>query len=486
MTAIVVAAVLAYIGASVLIGVYAHRRSQDSSEDYFVAQRSLSWVHLGLTLFATWMSTFAFLGSPGFYYKKGVTWFLPHAFLVVGSPLLMWFIGRKVWLLGRRHGYITPADLLADFYESNAVRYLVATVSLLALVPYCLIQLIGIGKVLCASTNGVIPYWFGVAVAVAGIAVYTYMGGVRAIVWTDALQAVLFGLMMLVGAGVALYAAGGLRQGYAVAVQTRPEAFVFDQKTIGSPLTLLVIWTFGYVLLPHMWQRAYMAKSAEAFSKSVVMGATLALVLIALPSLIMGTLGIGFMGGLTDSDNFVPSLYATYFSPALPFLVLATFAAGMSTIDSQLLSASSVVVRDVAQPILGGTLSSRTERVVGRCVVLFLVALLVVLALMPGGRGNIIMLASKGTGIALLLLVPLCGPLIWPAASRVGAVTALVVGGLTLCILEAKLLPIKPPYGFGAPVVAAVLQAPFFVVASLLFPRGGETVATADATDTCT
>lgn len=481
MTAAVIAIVLVYVVASVGLGLWAHARSRDTAEDYFVAERSLSWIPLGMTLFATWMSTFAFLGSPGFYYKNGVSWFLPHGFLVVGSPLLMWFIGRRIWALGRQCGYITPGELLADFYKSNTVRYLVAGVCLLALLPYSLVQLIGIGKVLEASTDGAIPYWIGVALAVFSIAVYTYLGGVRAIVLTDILQASLFGAMMLIGAGVALYAAGGLGEGYAASVEARPEAFVFDPAKVGSPLTLLIIWTFGYILLPHMWQRAYMARSGEALSRSIVLGSFLALILIAIPSLIMGTLGIGFLPDVGDSDKFVPTMYSAFLAGALPFLVLATFAAGMSTIDSQLLSAASVVVRDLVRPKRRADLSPHRERFLGRLAAMVLLLILVVLALSPFGRqGNIILLASKGTGIALLLLVPLCGPLLWSRASRLGAIGALVAGGVVMFLLETGLVSIVLPLSFGPPIAALVVQIPVFVVVSL----GAPSVATRPQLDT--
>ncbi len=471
MTTIIVTFVILYLVAGLCLGVFAMKRSQDSGEDYFVAKRSVSWIPLGLTLFATWMSTFAFIGSPGFYYKIGVRWFLPHGFLVVGSPLLLWFIGRHIWRQGREHGYITPADLLADFYKSHTVRLIVACICILALIPYCLIQLVGIGKVLEVATHGALPYVYGVVLSAVGIAVYTYLGGVRAIIWTDALQAVVFGLLMLVGATVAVKAAGGLAGGFKSATLVRPEAFTFAPGKVGSPLTLLVIWSFGYVLLPHMWQRAYMAKSEESLSRSIVLGSVLALALICIPSLLMGTLGIGFMSDLPDTDQFVPTLYRTFLPAALPLLVVATFAAGMSTVDSQLLSAASVVVRDIAQPLAKQRFTPHIERKLGRVFMLTFVSLLVALAVSPDSQGSIILLASKGTGIALLLLVPLCGPLFWTRATRAGGIASLLVGPAALLILEANLIKMHLPFGVGAPVAALVLQAVFFVGCSLVFRK---------------
>ena len=193
--------------------------------------------------------------------------------------------------------------------------------------------------------------------------------------------------------------------------------------------------------------------------------------LIALPSLLMGTLSMGFMGGMADSDGLVPTIFREFFAFGLPLMMLAVFAAGMSTIDSQLLSASSVVVRDIVRPLRGGKIDSSLERKIGRWVVILFVGLLTVLAFLPAAQGSIVKLASKGTGIALLLLVPTLGPLAWSRASRAGAVAALSGGGLVLFLLDMGLVSNPLPLSFGPPIAALLVQAVLFVFGSLFFPR---------------
>jgi len=453
----------AYIGFSLWLGFVANKQQSASSEEYFLAGRSLSWVHLGFTLFATWMSTFSFLGAPGMFYGQGVKWFFVHGFTAVVSPLLMWFIGRRIWELGKQKGYITPADMLADIFQSETIRYLVAFISLLALVPYCLIQLVGIGKVLESVSNETLPYAYeiGVSMAAFGILVYTYLGGIKAIVWTDIIQALMFGILMLVGGGIALYAAGGLA-GFEASLSTKPEAFQFQTETVGSSFSLVIIWTFGYVLLPHMWQRAYMAESKEALSKSIVLGSVMAMFLIILPCLLMGMLGIGFMSNLEDPDTLVPELFESYLPYLLPFVVLATFAAGMSTIDSQLLSASSVFVRDV----LKETGENARARQFGRWIVVGLIGILYILALSPSSQSSIILLASKGAGIALLLLFPLLAALWWPSAGKLATTLGLIAGGMALLIWEIQ--GTSFPYKWSPAVMAILVEGCVLVgVASL-------------------
>ena len=79
-----------------------------------------------------------------------------------------------------------------------------------------------------------------------------------------------------------------------------------------------------------------MAKSDKALFKSIVLGTLPALILIVVvPFLIMGGIGIGLFDNLEDTDKLVPTIFSDYIPTLLPLLMLATFAAGMSTIDFQ-------------------------------------------------------------------------------------------------------------------------------------------------------
>ena len=80
-------------------------------------------------------SAFAFLGSGGFFYTHGIGfWDAGSWTIMVG--VITYGLGSRIWALGKRFGYITPADMLADFYQSEAVRIVVALVSVLFTILY--------------------------------------------------------------------------------------------------------------------------------------------------------------------------------------------------------------------------------------------------------------------------------------------------------------------------------------------------------------
>lgn len=456
-----------YLCLTSFLGIRAQKRSVSTADDYFLARRSISWIQLGLTFFATWFSTLAFLAVAGFNFNRGVSWYFAQGTFWMLAPISAWILGRRIWLLGKQKGYVTPGDLLADSFDSNLMRFIVGALCTLSLVPYILVQLVGIGKVLEASTLGEIPYSLGVLLTAAAIALYTILGGVRAVIWTDMIQGLLFLGVTVLAVYVSAEAAGGLFDGLVSAQQKRPDLFTIDMSNIGEPLTTIIIWAPGFAILPHLWQRNYMAKSEASFAKGIlVFGISSFVMLIA--TMLIGTVAISYVDSISDSDKLIPFLFRDHVPALLPLLVLATFAAGMSTMDSQLLTAASVLLRDVMRPLGLRSYSSSRERLLGRIVVVSLILFLTSLALLPESQGAIFTLASKGTAIALLLLIPLCASFARRGTSSLVGIGTLVSGAIVLGTLELGVFQYSLPFGFGAPVAALLVQlAVYFLLNKL-------------------
>jgi SSS family solute:Na+ symporter len=427
-----------YLVIVLFIGYTAYKKNiKGNIDDYFLANRSLGVVTLVGTLFATWFSTFAFLGGPGLFYNTGTGWLQFGLFNVTG-PLFIWVFGTRMWLLGKKFGCVTPADMLAGYYDSKGVRFLVAIISVLALFPYASIQLSGIAKAMTGFTGGAIPYWVGVVMVVISVGLYAYFGGARAIVWTDVIQGFFFAMLLIGTAFAVVYWAGGWDKGLAASLALHPEKFVFD-KGQGNYYTLLLMWTLGWVLTPHLWQRMYMAESPRIMAKSMVIASTLALWVTTFTGLIIGYFGIGLLPTLPagfDSDSLVPILYSRFFTFGGILLVIAAFASGMSTLDSQLLSTSSVFTSDLYQALYKPKAKGPELQKVGHIFMGAFTAALLVFALSAAGRALLIPLSSIGVGICLLFLAPLIGATYWDRGTKAGAFWSLLLGFIVLCLVQ--------------------------------------------------
>jgi SSS family solute:Na+ symporter len=289
---------------------------------------------------------------------------------------------------------------------------------------------------------------------------YAYLGGIRAVILTDAIQAFLFGAILF-GGSFALYNSFSHPAELAQSIRNLDEGMTtFDPSRIGVPLTLMAMWGFGYVLTPHMWQRIYMTSSARNLGRGIVAGSVLALIVVAIPSLFIGLAARSSGLEVVDTDKLMVAVFLQHANWMLPLLMLGAVAAGMSTVDSQLLTASSIVIHD-----LGGAKASARSSMRGRFIVFVGVVLLWALSLSSLREGAIVLLASKGIGIALLLLVPLLGGLASARPSTAAGVGSLIAGGAVLSALELGAIKAQIPLGFGFPIAAVMVQ--FTVYAAL-------------------
>lgn len=447
---------------------YGRNRGGDATDWYLMGRDTNLFMLVG-TLFATWFSTFAFLGGPGTFYLTGVNWLLFGFFNSLG-PVLVMLIGPRIWKLGKQYGFITPADLLASYYDdSRRLRWLTAAVCIIVLFPYASIQLSGISIAVASISGGLISYEMCIVGLSVCVAIYALLGGSRAIVWTDALQGIIFALFLVATAWLVVSWAGGWTEGWSRAVQAQPEKFAFpaDAKA-GNYMTLMLLWTFGWILTPHLWQRLYMARSARTLVTSSVIASFLALFVVTFSGAVIGFLAMGMdlplPSGFT-SDALVPFLYANFMPLMGAAIVVAVFAAGMSTLDSQVISAASVFARDYYSHRRVRVDDKAVLRVSRRFESAFIV-LLILFALSDAGRQLLVPLASIGVGLALVFLMPLLGALFWPRASEAGAFWAMLSG--TVVMLGAQFgLAAYLPGSVGPAMWALITSAVVFYTLSL-------------------
>ena len=133
-----------YLLATIVLGVVANRRMTVDLEDFLLYGRKAGFIVLYLTVVATYHSAFAFLGSGGFFYTHGIGFWAAGTWTVLVGAIT-YVVGTRIWALGKAFGYVTPAEMLADFYESEAVRVTVAVVSVLFTILYIQVQAQGLG-----------------------------------------------------------------------------------------------------------------------------------------------------------------------------------------------------------------------------------------------------------------------------------------------------------------------------------------------------
>ena len=115
--------IFTYLALVLIVGTISHRFFRGTGEDYFVASRSIGPFVLLMSLFGTNMTAFSILGASGEAYHKGI-----GVFALMGSssaliiPIIFFFVGTKLWAIGKRHGYLTQVQYIRERWNSDNSR----------------------------------------------------------------------------------------------------------------------------------------------------------------------------------------------------------------------------------------------------------------------------------------------------------------------------------------------------------------------------
>lgn len=168
-------------------GYLAWRKSRGIT-GYFVADRQIGPVVAFLTYSATLFSTFTLVCMPGFFYTHGIGSWAFISFADIFMAILIYYFGRKFWLLGRKYNFVTPTEFLQYRYNSKSVMIIGVLISSVFLLPCGAVQIVGIGKIVETANGGELAYLPDMFVFTAAVLAYTCMGGMRAVAWNDAFQ----------------------------------------------------------------------------------------------------------------------------------------------------------------------------------------------------------------------------------------------------------------------------------------------------------
>ncbi|MCB2189614.1 MAG: sodium:solute symporter family protein [Deltaproteobacteria bacterium] len=451
------AVLAAYFVIVLFLGMLAKSRLKDTPANYFLAGRGLSFLVLLGTMAATNFSAFTVFGASGAGYRDGLAFFPIMGFGTGFMALTFWVVGRKVWRLGRRHELVTPAELVGQIYRHKGLTALFALVMVVFTIPYLALQPLAGGKVIGQLFHQ--PPWVGATLVTFIILLYTLRGGLKAVAWTDIFQGLLMLTLMIVALHLVLSSLGGWDGAFAQVRERFPELMsrpgAHGRYSPGVWFGFLLLWFFCDPMFPQLFQRFYAAKNESSLARTALVYPAICTVVFALP-ILMGVLGRLVVPDLAGpaADNVVPLLMTKVAGDFMGTLVLAAgLAALMSTMDSQLLTLSSIFSRDLWPLATGDRAESA---LVGRVFVAVLA--LVGLAVALGSDSTILNLGLTAfTGLAVLFPTVFFG--LYLAKPRPAAALASIILGEAAAVgYHFKLLP---AFGFlpAVPVIAVAVAA---------------------------
>lgn len=441
---IILTVIFIYLIIVLFIGSLAGRGRESSVVEYVAASRSLGFVVMYFLMGGAIFSAFAYLGGPGWAYSKGAASFYILAYCALG--LVPWWIwGPRALKLGKKYHYVTQGQLLADRFQSQALSVICAVVATLAFIQYVTLQMKGSAYVFEVASGGRIPFWAGALIAYAVVLVYVFVGGVRAVAWTNVFQ----GVFMVVTAWVlGLYFAyslyGGPTAMFQKIAEINPTHLLVGpgaKMSYSAYFSAVLVSVLGFSMWPHLFMKAYTAKSEKVLKQTILMYPTFAIFMV--PVLFIGFAGIMQVtpAELGAPDKILPWMFKHMnFSPAVIGLVLAAaLAAAMSTQDTVTHGAASIFATDIVEPLRKEKHTDKQVTNLTRVFVLLFGAVSYLIAVFGGQSLVALLLGAYGSIVQFLPLV--AAAFFWPRATKAGAICGLLAGVLYNYAIVLKFIP---------------------------------------------
>ncbi len=433
-----IAAIAIYIIILLIIGYNSYKKTSNIS-DYMLGGRGLGPMVTALSAGASDMSGWMLMGLPGAVYLTGISSLWIGIGLTIGAYLNYLLLAPRFRVYTEvANDSLTIPDYLENRFKdkSNILRLVSGIVILVFFILYVSSGIVAGGK-LFLDTFG-LTYTMGVIVTLSVVVLYTYFGGFLAVSLTDFFQGTLMFICLIMVPVVAFINIGVDPGTFTNKIKDIDPALfdMFRGTSIASVISLLA-WGLGYFGQPHIIVRFMAIKSPKELKSARRIG--------------IGWMAIGLLGAvasglvglvyftehktpLGDPETVFLRLGDILFHPFITGIILAAvLAAIMSTISSQLLVCSSSITKDFYLTFLKKDVSEHKQMIIGRLSVLVVAALATILAYLPNKTIlNIVGQAWAGFGSsfgpALLL------SLYWKKMTKWGALSGMIVGGVTVII----------------------------------------------------
>nr|WP_231714252.1 sodium/solute symporter [Desulfosarcina ovata] len=439
------------------IGWWGYYKSK-SIEEYYVGGRSLGLWVISFSFFATYFSSSGFVGGGGFGFQMGFGWSSTDPFFCILFSVIAWTaIGPRLRHYTDKLGSITLPDFFGFRYDHMMPRLVAAVIILFAYTFYMVAIYKAAGEAFKFLLG--VPYVVGILITMVPVIIYTAFGGFRAVTMTDLLQGILIlagGLMLF---GLVMMEVGGWNSGIDQLKTIQLLGSIPGEKLLhldgfGPPpiikagrmahflITLSLAIGIVFLSAPHLVVRFYAAKDQRIISRGMILCPVLVAVFtmcvysigpfawLIIPKIVPSTEIINYF---KNPDQVIPLLTSVLFHPIIGTIVLiAAISAGMSTINSLLLTLATSFGRDVIY-VINPKLSEKTILLATRYSSIVLAIVPFVIAINPP-EVVVVLVGLSFSIIGSAFLSPLVGGLYWKGGTAAGATWSMVLSTIS-CIL---------------------------------------------------
>ncbi|AQQ71551.1 Na(+)/glucose symporter [Limihaloglobus sulfuriphilus] len=461
-----------YMAGVLAIGFY-HFRKNKSTEDYYVGSRNIKASHVGLSIVATDVGGGFSIGLGGVGFMMGLagTWLLFTG--LVGAWLTAVFVIPRIKAIDADKNFFTYPDFLRNRYNGK-VALLAAIISGIGYLGFTGAQLLAGAKLASAtilpkSPFGMDPILFALLVIAVVTILYTVVGGLKAVIYTDTIQwVILLSGLIFVTIPVTLFKIGGI----SALTETLPKEYfslgnITAVKFINWMVTIIPIWLIGMTL----YQRMYACKDEKQAKRAWYIAGIFEYPIMSFTGVFLGMCA-RVVFPEAEAEMALPMLVRDILPIGVTGIVIASyFSAIMSTADSCLMASSGNFVNDVIERYFIKNISAKGSMRLSMLATLIIGATAVIMAAQFEMVLDAILYAYAF--MVSGLFVPTLGAYFWKKSSCAGAFAGMISGGVLTLLLLTKTIALPGSLariGLDASFYGIVLSAAFFIVFSLTMP----------------
>ena len=458
------------------VGYLAWKRT-NSSEDFMVAGRETHPYIMALSYGATFISTAAIVGFGGVAgkYGMGILW-LVFLNIFVGIFIAFVFFGKRTRRMGKNLGSLTFPEFLGRRFNSKFIQYFSGILIFCAMPIYAAVVLIGAARFMESSL--MLDFNLALLVLAVVICAYVLFGGLKGVMYTDALQGTIMFVGMIILLVFIYWVLGGVTEANTALTNMAslypPDAIAeggtgwTSFPTLGSPFWWSLVTTtimgvgIGALAQPQLAVRFMTVKSNKELHRSLLIGAIFIAVMAGTAYIVgslsnvyfyqhYGQIAIDYVGG--NMDSIIP----TFISTALPewfvyIFLLSLLAAAMSTLSSQYHTQGTALGHDIVDAIknrggsdeyteeeinAGGSVEESKIGFISLSQAGILIAVILSLVIGLSLPGSIVALGtSLFMGLCAAAFLPVyCAALFWKRTTKQGAIAGLLSGTFTSLFL---------------------------------------------------
>ncbi len=438
-------------------------------DDYYVGGRKIGSWHIGLSVVATDVGGGFSIGLGGLGFVMGLSgsWMLFTG--LVGAWLSAVLLIPRVKSIEKFKKFYTFPQMLGHFY-SPRVALLAGVISGIGYLGFTSSQILA-GAKLASATFIELDMQMALIIMGAIVIVYTAMGGIKAVIYTDTIQwIILMAGLIFIGIPISYISVGGYSE---ISKVLPPEFFTLSniswQQIVNWAVTIIPIWFVGMTL----YQRIYASRNKKQAQKAWLVAGLFEYPIMAFMGILLGLLArvafeqglFGYLGFSANSEPDIemglPMLLRTVLPVGLMGLMMAAyFSAIMSTADSCLMASSGNFLTDLLGNWIKMPSTNRGFLLLSQLITLLLGTLALLLAtVMP----NVLELMLYSYAFMVSgLFVPVMAALFVKKASATAAFWAMLLGGSTTISLI--ILDLKLPLDLDANIFGITLSFVTFLV----------------------